>query len=353
MRRARGLRGQAAIARYYQRAGALACLVYILQGSDCHAENLIAAGEDPVLVDCETLLVPWPRAADRTGKGDRARARTNRLVSDSVLITGLLPSLGDEDERTFSIAGFCRAVVMPVRKHTNRWMLINTDRMAISQVAVRASARDNLPRLEGVPAEVGEYVEPLAAGFAAMYRFLIAQRHFLLAPDGPLAAFRGRFLRFVLRLTHLYRVLSWVAMRPAGLSDGAEYSLYFELLARALLAPEQMPASWPIVAAERTALLRGDVPFFGAYTDQTALLLEDGRRIDDYFVRPSYDAVQDKLRNLSEQDLAFQLDLIRAAVGVYVARQERAATLDLHHPAEMPGRAAERHADNAFLAFFG
>ena len=106
---------------------------------------------------------------------------------------------------------------MRVRKHTNRWMLINTDRMAVSQVAVQASARDNLPRLEGVPAEVGEYVEPLAAGFAAMYRFLIAQRHYLLAPDGPLAAFRGRFVRFVLRLTHLYRVLSWVchaASRP-------------------------------------------------------------------------------------------------------------------------------------------
>ena len=56
---------RAAVTRYYQRAGALMCLAYVLQGSDCHAENLIAAGEDPVLVDCETLLDPWPRAADR------------------------------------------------------------------------------------------------------------------------------------------------------------------------------------------------------------------------------------------------------------------------------------------------
>ncbi len=65
-----------------------------LQGSDCHAENLIAAGEDPVLVDCETLLDPWPCAADRREDGDRHRVRLNRLIRDSVLATGLLPGLG-------------------------------------------------------------------------------------------------------------------------------------------------------------------------------------------------------------------------------------------------------------------
>ena len=72
----------------------MTCLVYLLQGSDCHSENLIAAGEDPVLVDCETLLDPWPRAADRQGDGGRQRARLNRLMRDSVLTTGLLPDAG-------------------------------------------------------------------------------------------------------------------------------------------------------------------------------------------------------------------------------------------------------------------
>ena len=75
---AAGCADQAAVTRYYERAGALTCLVYLLKGSDCHAENLIAAGEDPVLVDCETLLNPWPRAAGRAGDGDRQRAILDR-----------------------------------------------------------------------------------------------------------------------------------------------------------------------------------------------------------------------------------------------------------------------------------
>src|SRR3974390_2841954 len=43
---------------FYHRAGMLVCLVYALEGSDCHGENLIAAGDQPVLIDHETLLQP-------------------------------------------------------------------------------------------------------------------------------------------------------------------------------------------------------------------------------------------------------------------------------------------------------
>ena len=59
------------------------------------------------------------------------------------------------------------------------------------------------------------------------------------------------------------------------------------------------------------------MPFFGVYTDQSALLLENGERIEDYFVCPSYNAMLKKLRNLNEQDLEFQVGLIRAAIAVY------------------------------------
>ena len=31
-------------------------LVYVLEGSDCHFENIIACGEYPVLVDIEALM---------------------------------------------------------------------------------------------------------------------------------------------------------------------------------------------------------------------------------------------------------------------------------------------------------
>jgi type 2 lantibiotic biosynthesis protein LanM len=314
-----------AVTRYYQRAGALMCLVYALQGSDCHAENLIAAGEDPVLVDCETLLEPRPRAADHRGNDVRQRAALNRLMRDSVLTTGLLPSLGEEAERTFSIPGLCRYIILPIRIRTSRWRHINTDRMAVKSVATPRRAEHNLPHADGIPTDVVAYLEPLVSGFSAMYRFLMAQRPALLAVDGPLTAFRGRFVRFLFRMSILYATISAHARRLAVQADGVDHSLELELLARAFLVSEQIPAGWPILASEREALSRGDVPFFGSYTDQTALLLENGERIEDYCVMPSFDAMLTKLSNLNEQDLEFQVGLIRAAIAVYADLQAREA----------------------------
>ena len=44
--------------RFYHRQGALLALLYVLDGTDMHYENLIAVGEQPVLVDVETLFHP-------------------------------------------------------------------------------------------------------------------------------------------------------------------------------------------------------------------------------------------------------------------------------------------------------
>jgi lantibiotic modifying enzyme len=306
-------RDQAAVERYYCRAGALLCVVYLLQGVDCHAENLIAAGEQPVLVDCETLLCPQPRR-DVT-QDDRRRARAGLLIDDSVLSSSLLPRLNASvrDGEVYPPCGFCDASEER-SAHRVRWKWINTDRMVAVSESYRPQPGHNVPRLAGMPARLGDHIEEVVAGFAATYRCLMAQRAALLAGDAPLDAFRGRNVRFLLRGTRIYSAILQGAMRSSCLRDGVDYSLNFELLARPLLASLQRPAQWPALQSERQALLRRDVPFFGARTDGTSLLLDDGRSIEAYFARPSYEAMLDKLQNLSEEDLAFQTGLIRGAI---------------------------------------
>jgi type 2 lantibiotic biosynthesis protein LanM len=75
--------------RYYRRAGMLLCLLYALEGTDCHNENLIACGEHPVLVDMETLLHHRPRLEEEGG-GAPAPLLAFEQMAHSVLRTGLL-----------------------------------------------------------------------------------------------------------------------------------------------------------------------------------------------------------------------------------------------------------------------
>ena len=82
----------AAAKRFYQRAGILLCLVYLLDGTDCHSGNVIANGEHLALIDLETLL--HHRVKDFCQLGTDARELAATQLSQSVLQTMILPRWG-------------------------------------------------------------------------------------------------------------------------------------------------------------------------------------------------------------------------------------------------------------------
>jgi lantibiotic modifying enzyme len=76
--------------RFWRRLGALICVSHLLRAVDCHCENVIVAGEHPILVDPEAMLHP-------TNSNDRDAA-----VSIALLNCGWLPT---GDRRGDSIRG--------------------------------------------------------------------------------------------------------------------------------------------------------------------------------------------------------------------------------------------------------
>src|SRR6185369_4077964 len=77
----------AEVRRFYQRQGGYLALLYALEATDLHFENLIAAGEHPILVDLETL---FHQRLSVAGMDDTDQL-ANRALYDSVLRVGLLP----------------------------------------------------------------------------------------------------------------------------------------------------------------------------------------------------------------------------------------------------------------------
>src|SRR5262245_8482429 len=75
------------VQRFYRRLGALLALLYLLEATDFHAENLLAAGEHPVLVDLEAVFHPRPGAA----APGRAEWVGGDALGETVLRVGLLP----------------------------------------------------------------------------------------------------------------------------------------------------------------------------------------------------------------------------------------------------------------------
>lgn len=59
---------------------------YILNTNDLHEENVIAAGEYPIIIDAETIL-----DNRRRGRTNSAKEEINYILHESVLYSGLLP----------------------------------------------------------------------------------------------------------------------------------------------------------------------------------------------------------------------------------------------------------------------
>ncbi|MGH7485006.1 MAG: type 2 lanthipeptide synthetase LanM, partial [bacterium] len=292
--------------RFYCRAGMLQGVLYAIGATDCHNENLIASGEQLVLVDMETLVQPRV-----TSIGE------DEGHLDSVLQTGLLPQweCQHDTRQAIDVSGLGVPGAGPIPPE-RLWRFINTDAMHISW-SKEGTAFDKASRLDEV-APLEGFGDEFVNGFELMYRHLLRYRSVLLAPEGPIAAFRDREARLLFRATQTYARITDASLAPQALQSGVDWSIELERLAFAFLAAERKPIAWPILHAERQAMERLDVPYFASVTSESMLLgLHPPLR--GYIRSNGYDDTVDRLMRFSESDLALQRGLILAALHARMA----------------------------------
>jgi type 2 lantibiotic biosynthesis protein LanM len=310
---------EAAAQRYYQRAGMLLCLVHVLQGNDCHNENLIANGEHPVLVDLETLLQPEAREIDPKTEELGAQYLANQQFFDSVLRTGLLPNwkLGPAGKviDASGLGGVGKEIL--VRKQ--KWKNINTDNMAVEYESDILPVQANTVLLNGVILSANDYVDDIVDGFRQMYQFLTQRREALLATDSPIAALAHQKVRFLFRNSQIYGDVLDKALQPNFLQHSVDRSIKLDVLSRALLVTDRKPLAWPILAVELQALEQMDIPYFVADSSSDALKVNSDLVIEGYFKEPAYNRMISRLQRLSDADLTQQIAIIRASLYSRVA----------------------------------
>jgi type 2 lantibiotic biosynthesis protein LanM len=307
--------------RYYQRAGMLLCLLYMLQGTDCHQENLIASGEHPVLVDLETLMQPEAQEINpKIQEVGGAQYEANQQFFDSVLRTGLLPrwefGLGGKAEDISGLGGVGEEIAV----RTPKWQNINTDSMVLKYESGIMPAEANTPSLNGITLSPNDYLNELVDGFRQMYQFLTEQREALLATDSPLAALAHQRVRFLFRNSQIYADVLGKSLHPKFLRHGIDRSIQLDVLSRALLAADAKPLVWSLLAVELQALEQMDIPYFVADSSSDALTVNFDLIIEGYFKEPSYDRAISRLRQLNNTDLAQQIAIIRGSFYSRVAR---------------------------------
>lgn len=281
---------------YYGRLGWLTALVHALSGRDCHAGNVVAHGDHPVLVDLECLLTP-------------PMAPSPRDAATLVTATAIIPMVrfAVENFRGIDVSGFSGG--SEARHFYNDWCLVFGDPRlprAGRRPAVVA-AGSNVPTIDGRRVNPFEFADAFTAGFMQGYRRLLRARERLIAPEGLLDAFSGQPTRVVLRNTGEYAKAIAESTAPSLLtSRDAEIAHYRRCLGDRL--PEALDE-------ETRSLLNGWIPRFEARSDTAG----NGGRPNAPGAPGQLSGLAHVRRYLadalSEADLADQVRLIEHCVG--------------------------------------
>ncbi|MFC5286548.1 type 2 lanthipeptide synthetase LanM family protein [Actinokineospora guangxiensis] len=296
----------AGLDRFYRRQGALLALLYAVDGTDIHAENVIAAGDQPVLVDVETLLHPT-LTPPMTVAPDPATV----ALTSSVLRTGLLPTpvIGDNGAMDVSGLGGDRDAELPVT--VALWEATGTDEMRLGRGTARYAGAANRPSVDGVDAEPAAHQAALLAGFRAAYTAIVEHKAELLAPTGPVLACADSEIRVLVRPTRTYATLLDESTHPDVLRDALDRDAVFDLLWADGMHHRALAG---LVRHEIADLWAGDIPLFTGRPGSRHVWTTDGRRVPDLLERPSADAVTAKIAAMDELDLLDQEWLIRAGL---------------------------------------
>ena len=334
--RARPCAEPADLHRFYRRCGTLIALMYLLEGTDCHGENLIAAGDQPMLVDLETLLQPRLAARD----DERLTGAERDCAEDglrSVLRSGMLPvriwrEADDQSGVDVSALGWAAGQELPRDVPTLR--ADGTDELHVGYAPGVLRGTRNLPIADGETNPVARFLADVDAGFTETYDLLRAHR----AEVRPLLlAFAHDQTRFLRRPTKDYASLLNAGFHPDLLRDALDRDRHLDQLWRLIAVDE---TALPFEPHERAALWNNDVPMFSARPSSGTVYAGPGQPIQGVRLEPALDTSLTILDRLSAADLDRQRWFIRCAVAGTVAEQagtDQALTYQCEPPEHEPG----------------
>lgn len=315
---------------FYRNAGRLTAILYILGCNDCHYENVIAHGDQLILVDGETVLQGTLHPGFSGAGEATARAALDARLADSVVRIGLLPHwffIGPERiPRDFSALG------IESRKSAHElstgWLALNTDGMVTGDAAHTAAQPMSLPVGIGTLNPLSEFSRDYRAGFEWQLKGVAANKDSWLGADGYLERFRDQRCRFIRRPTWTYMKARAQLLEPAAMTSETAQREVLERLGQSIATAAGVTDD-ALFDAELAQLGDLDVPFFEHSSTGSHLRLGDGACATGFFSSSGLASARRRIESLDSQEIQLQLTLINGLLSVKDRQAHRGQQPDL------------------------
>lgn len=286
---------------YYTRLGSLLAVIYLLHGGDIHAENIIAFGEFPVIIDHECLFVP------KNLKSKNFLPFQDRMYS--VLNTNLLPqrTMVTKHSKGIDASGFSFYGDQEIPYQSICIENSGTDKITLVKRVVQSVKESNTPRILGWTIIPINYENFFISGFSELYNIVLnKKRYFLFSKKSPLISFKHATVRLLFRSTIEYSRLLNESYHPSLLSCKKKYRTYFK---KWFLENQKLEY---LSHSEIKQILNGDIPsFYIKVNKKTGIKDASGETIFLNFSKSGYNQVVTHVKNyICKNDLFTQMKYI-------------------------------------------
>jgi len=293
--------------RFYERTGVLLALLYTLDATDFHYENIIACGEYPVLIDLESFFHPFmPFETCENAIG----------LYNSVLKTGMLPTGFSVSKDLYpDMSGLGNPNDSFELNQSLHIYLDNKGDLKMNRKRGRFIAGMNLPELNGQPVEMRDiYSVDLKQGFRRAYLFLLKYKQDYLE---KIQCFKNDEIRLLFRHTAAYSHLLKEGLHPDIVRNKEQTERHLNWLDQVLT---EYPVAVAFLEAEKEDMRLQDIPYFYTKADSNDLW-HNGKCLKKGFFKTSgFQTVVEKIRDLSMQDMERQcwiIDMSLSIKGIY------------------------------------
>ena len=302
---------------YYEKLGCLLAILYTLNGTDFHSENIIAHSSDPMLIDLESLF--HSNIFINENLYDKNFLQLLKLTEPSVIDVGILPKKivknYDSDDYSLEIGGIGADEAKPSPFKYSKLVKDEENHVKhIRSFGVNSVSENN-------PIEVikDEHLivinDQMKKGFKHAYKFVLDYREDYI--DLVNDIFSNLAIRVILRPTYLYSKFLSLSKNIFILGNSINKKILFSKLAY------ERKNQMDYVYSEYKQLMNNDIPFFISNTSSNKICDYTGSILGILSKDSPLENVIRKIQKMNLKDLENQLTLINQTINLKEYRGDK------------------------------